>query len=594
MGSITVNWNNLMPPFSTELYRPYNSERTSLQDVEENIVKQTWLYANGGYSCTTRIKTINFNTIKDHKYYCSYMLNSTFNFFVSVEFCGGVIPTPIETGTNTWIRFSAIGTAVKSGSLPVYFGNLRSGGQITVNQSYILLKSPIYIDLTQMFGVGKQPNINEFEAQCVLNDIDLTQSYSQDLGSEKTWILPNYDFNMALRRMPAHIATVSSGNTIDCQMMAHFKTDIIAPIKSLKINYSPIQLGTGNSSPDNIRPINGWNNIELTRCGINLLQCDTYYNRTASGITYTGTRNSQGEIESVAISGTKTTTNCFTNLNYKDNTLRWPPDGNYATYSYSSQANVIFVNDKEVVTIGDRQPMRDEISRWQVYNLQTKAEYITSSARIQIVPYSSKNAVISSVVKPLICLAQDQGCDFEPYNGQTINITLPTTLYGGTIDLDTGEIVQNYQLFSFDGTENWETVYFGTPNSSSRIMIWLDTISGHNNYDQYRNRPVYCSHFSYGGTGSTTWGEYRYNPTSGTPPRAYFTIVDPNAEHFGTLANFKQFLADQVTNGTPVQALIPLTIPKHQQIDPITLKTLRGINNIWSDAGTVSLQYWTH
>ena len=30
-------------------------------------------------------------------------------------------------------------------------------------------------------------------------------------------------------------------------------------------------------------------------------------------------------------------------------------------------------------------------------------------------------------------------------------------------------------------------------------------------------------------------------------------------------------------------------------IGPVTLKTLRGINNIWSDAnGNIDLSYWTH
>lgn len=184
--------------------------------------------------------------------------------------------------------------------------------------------------------------------------------------------------------------------------------------------------------------------------------------------------------------------------------------------------------------------------------------------------------------------------DYNLNINTTTTLTLPTTLYGGTINLITGEITQNYQLFSFDGTENWETAVFSTPGPSSRIMIWLDTISGHNNYDQHNNKSVYCSHFSYGGTASTTFGEYRYNPVSGSPPRAYFAIMDPNTEHFGTLANFKQFLADQATNDTPVQVLIPLTVPKYYQINPITLKTLRGINNIWSDAGNISLKYWTH
>ena len=45
----------------------------------------------------------------------------------------------------------------------------------------------------------------------------------------------------------------------------------------------------------------------------------------------------------------------------------------------------------------------------------------------------------------------------------------------------------------------------------------------------------------------------------------------------------------------PVEIVYPLANPVHYSIDPITLKTLRGTNNIWSTAnGNIELKYYTH
>ena len=41
-----------------------------------------------------------------------------------------------------------------------------------------------------------------------------------------------------------------------------FNTDMVAPIKNCKIYFKPIQLGSGDPSPTNVRNINGWTGID--------------------------------------------------------------------------------------------------------------------------------------------------------------------------------------------------------------------------------------------------------------------------------------------------------------------------------------------
>lgn len=42
-----------------------------------------------------------------------------------------------------------------------------------------------------------------------------------------------------------------------------FQTDISANLKDCKIYFEPVQEGSGDPSPDNVRPISGWDGVEL-------------------------------------------------------------------------------------------------------------------------------------------------------------------------------------------------------------------------------------------------------------------------------------------------------------------------------------------
>ena len=54
-----------------------------------------------------------------------------------------------------------------------------------------------------------------------------------------------------------------------------FTTDLARPLKSLKANFLPIQSGTGDPSPTNIRPITGWTGLDVMH-GADQTDYDTY------------------------------------------------------------------------------------------------------------------------------------------------------------------------------------------------------------------------------------------------------------------------------------------------------------------------------
>ena len=52
---------------------------------------------------------------------------------------------------------------------------------------------------------------------------------------------------------------------------ASFLSPAEADIRSLKCYFEPVQAGTGDPSPDNVREISGWNAVNIYKEGKNLL-----------------------------------------------------------------------------------------------------------------------------------------------------------------------------------------------------------------------------------------------------------------------------------------------------------------------------------
>lgn len=57
--------------------------------------------------------------------------------------------------------------------------------------------------------------------------------------------------------------------------IATFMSPSMTNIKSLKVHFSPKQLGTGDPSPENVREIVGWDGVEVNGCGKNLINLNT-------------------------------------------------------------------------------------------------------------------------------------------------------------------------------------------------------------------------------------------------------------------------------------------------------------------------------
>ena len=71
-----------------------------------------------------------------------------------------------------------------------------------------------------------------------------------------------------------------SGETVQCTPVANYPLGV-------KASWEPRQEGSGDPSPENIRPISGWDSLQVTRCGKNLIPITANKPLTENGVTWT-------------------------------------------------------------------------------------------------------------------------------------------------------------------------------------------------------------------------------------------------------------------------------------------------------------------
>lgn len=163
-------------------------------------------------------------------------------------------------------------------------------------------------------------------------------------------------------------------------------------------------------------------------------------------------------------------------------------------------------------------------------------------------------------------------------NPDTINVTFPAeagTVYGGTVDLATGVLTVTAAYREFDGSndENWG----GATGERQAFPIQWPEVRA-----EGAGRVIACNQSIEGDRYSDDPGFGKINNTSGSY-NIRTHLVDTNI----TQSEFRAFLAEH-----PLQLVCPLAIPQTYQLDPVTIATLKGVNNVWSDAnGDITVKY---
>ena len=357
-------------------------------------------------------------------------------------------------------------------------------------------------------------------------------SYSISLSTKKNWSIVGENVISAQGLVSGVTVLRQSDNTSLYIRVASGTT--------VKTTVQP-QIEKGNTPTawapyENIRPIKGRDSVTVERCGENLLNCPQITTWTQ-----------------------KTDLNIF--------------QLKAGTY-YLSCGNVVHGGANAPVITFD-----DETSNVASASLEqgTKKEIQLKKDCQSVSLYSNGydyfgSAGVTATVEDLMLVASNEipGV-YTPYICQTNTLTLPETVYGGSVDAVTGEGQETWKMLTLDGTEEWIVDAFG-----SAIYVFLKD-------RRYTLADVSVPAYS---------NQYPFRKKQNFPT-TYMTASGSNYLEFGpveSVSTWKDHLAAQYAAGKPVQVCyklgnpVPFTATGAQPIPAIA-----GVNTVLTDADSTTV-----
>ena len=386
--------------------------------------------------------------------------------------------------------------------------------------------------------------------------------------------------------------------------IASFTTQLAAPVQSLKVSIEPVQSGSGDPSPDNVRPISGWDSVTVQRTGKDLLDISLsnrtlvtsgQYNNTSprafdKPYLYIGISANNyfqySNVNSYSVSEKSVTVNAKTTayglgytvktkpgttytLGYKNKTVTtmgigyYDADGNYLSFNNINQAaNWTFTTPENCYNM------------IVVFRPTAGSDYT----------YEEPQLELGSTATP-----------YEPYQGDTYTVSFGEagTVYGGTLDVTTGELVVDRAMIT--GNLAWGVYWNGHKDeqvdTNKRATFFFSGVVGRDISSSFR----LCNKLAWRSSITNGKGEgvgFYFHPTL-----ANYVYVCVDLETIG-LSDATSSTADDVfkdafrTWAESLQICYTLATPITYQLTPTEVRTLLGVNNIWADTGDLEVTYF--
>ena len=333
---------------------------------------------------------------------------------------------------------------------------------------------------------------------------------------------------------------------------------VAAPLRSLVANIDPVQAGTGDPSPDNVRPISGWSAVNVWRTGANIWD-EQWESGQFNGNTSTGV------IGKVQDSTRIRTVNDFPVM----------PLTTY--YVHSPQPLFAYFLDENKTWLNRVGSNGTTLAKNATFTTPENCRFI----KFFTINTPTYNDI--SINYP----STDH--DYHAYTGNTYTIQLGQTVYGGTLDVTNGVLTVDRYLYVYDGTESFS-------KSSTALNGFYNNLIGITPHDWPKmwnyNLPVTPISSEISSMFKMTRNADTYRENYGYCYLDSGMNFNCNPDLFGTtVASFKAKLAEFYESGTPVSVFVktrhPITIP----LTPQEISTLQGQNNVWADSGDVTVEY---
>lgn len=362
------------------------------------------------------------------------------------------------------------------------------------------------------------------------------------------------------------------------------------PVADLTVQIEAVQAGTGDPSPDNIRPITGWTGVDLRRTGKNLwggaaMLADikaavpsATVDETAGTAKYSASAPADHALiglESDIVYGMrfKENTRYTIILHFSNNTISSPDTYGYARPNIG--VNYTDGSSEKLLGAGYEANVPKTMVFVSAAGKTVRHIYKANTNGIGTI-YTNESGLFEGV------LTAD---DFEPYVGTSYPITFPTeagTVCGGSLDVTTGALKVTHALAVLDGTMPFSKANNG--NARTSVFVLDQSVVNNKRYGPsmvsiktFANTMKKSSGMSYA---SLYPNEYYWTANANGYWRIGYGTPDT------TLEEFLAFL-----NNTPLQVACQLQSPTTYQLTPTEVTTLLGWNTLYADTGDLSTVY---
>lgn len=314
----------------------------------------------------------------------------------------------------------------------------------------------------------------------------------------------------------------------------------------------PIQDGSGDPAPDNVRPISGRTGVGVHRAVENLLEI-TLETQTVNGVTFTN--NGDGSIHVSGTASAQVYLAVGATEELAEDSYVWagnPAGASGATY-FLTRNN------------GTGNFYTEVDNPYTASGVQSPRIYVQSGVSLDV------------VFRPQIIKASEL---------ESLSVTFPNppgTVYGGTLTVNrdgTGKLVVDQQFVDLTG----KTIRESSQTGIGRF-VFVTTTNGFPNIDT-TGRYLLCSHFA-------TVPSFNVSMENKICVNSRTQILIQTGNSADTVETFTAYLAEQSAAGTPVTLCYRLETPitydlTAEQVGQIT--SVKGLNNVWS-AGQVEVTY---
>lgn len=404
---------------------------------------------------------------------------------------------------------------------------------------------------------GKVPMVNPEGNGYIFGEAGGGKIDDTTLGRDTTWSSLKIVDSLA----PAFDA---SGSVVTCNPVPGYPLSVVSQI-------SAVQSGTGDPSPDNVRPVKGWDEANLWIVGKNLFNISgdinrnylgepgRNYNLVDEGVLTANVNSSGGHLVGQVVNVKKGTPVIF-------------------SFDMLDAGTGIggYVGIYEIGIASMRSSVQPKTPGHYV-----SREYIPESDIILLAFGTA--AGTGAKYKNISLYFKSEGGEYEPYNGSTYIAPFEDTVYGGQLNWTTGTLMVDRVCLSLTGEETF--VNATASDDITRFYILKNL------------NPAAMGMFDPGGTGEI------YSMVGNKSP---YDNADENIAQIASLGNvnelrirlsldlddaekFKAELARLNKAGTPFQVCYKIAEPFAIHLTPTEILALSGVNTLYTDTGDITV-----